>query len=118
MIEQVEEIVDNLVAVKITDTLNRSDYNTLIPEMESKIKQYGKINLYLEISDGVRLSENSSLADMHFNLRHAHDIRKAAFVGDDEHEEHILELLRPLENAEIRWYKPVDRDEALEWLKF
>lgn len=117
MIEYVEEELDNLVAIKITDTLNRKDYNALIPEMESKIKHCGKINIYLEIRDGVEWADNRSWPDVHFNLKHAQDIKKVAFVGDEHYEEPILDLLKPLENAEIRWYNPVDRQEALNWLK-
>lgn len=117
MIEHVEEKLENLVAIKITDTLNRKDYSALIPEMECKIKHCGKINIYLEIRDGVRWAENDIWADVKFNLRHAQDIRKVAFVGDEEHEEQILDLLKPLENAEIRWYNFADRQEAMDWLK-
>lgn len=117
MIELVEEKLDNLVAVKITDTIDRKDYNKLIPRMESKIKQCGKINIFLEITDGVEPAVKSLGQDMHFNLKHAQDIRKVAFVGNEEHEEEIVNLFKPLENAEIRWYNPVDRQEALEWLR-
>lgn len=117
MIEHVEAELENLVAIKITHTLNRKEYDALIPEMESKIKQYGKINIYLEIRDGVQWAENDLQADIHFNLKHAQDIKKVAFVGDEENEEQILDILKPLENAEIRWYNPNDRQEALDWLK-
>lgn len=117
MIELVEGKLENLVAVKITDTIDRKDYNKLIPQMELKIKQCGKINIFLEIIDGVEPAAKMLGQNMHFNLRHAQDIRKVAFVGDEEHEEEILNLLKPLENAEIRWYNPVDRQEALDWVK-
>lgn len=114
---EVEEELDNLVAIKITNTLSRKDYDALVPEMCTKIRQCGKINIYLEIRDGAHIDENSFWPDIHFNLKHAQDIKKVAFVGDEEHEEQILEILKPLENAEIRWYNCVDKQEALDWLR-
>lgn len=116
MIEYVDEDLEGLVAVKITDTICQKDYKALIPEMENKIKLYGRINFYLEIRDGVNWDSDNFWSDIHFNLKHAQDIRKVAFVGDEQLEEKIIELLRPIENAEIRWYNYFDKKEALKWL--
>lgn len=116
MIEYVEEDLEGLVAVKINDTICRNDYKALIPEMENKIKLCGRINFYLEIRDGVSWNGKSFWSDIHFNLKHAQDIRKVAFVGDEQLEDEIIALLKPLENAEIRWYKGNDKEEALKWL--
>ena len=116
MIEHIDEDVEGLVAVRITNTISKNDYFALLPEMERKMVQSGKINLYIEISDGVRWNARSFWSDINFNLKHAQDVRKVAFVGDEQLEEKIIELLKPVENAEIRWYNYAEREEALEWL--
>jgi hypothetical protein len=116
MIEYVGEDLEGMVAVKITDTIQKKDYKALIPELEKKINQCGKINFYLEVRDDVRWNAKSFWSDMRFNLKHAQDIRKVAFVGDEQLEEKIIELFRPLENAEIRWYQEVEKTEALKWI--
>jgi hypothetical protein len=92
MIEYVGEDLEGMVAVKITDTIQKKDYKTLIPELEKKINQFGKINLYLEVRDDVCWNAKSFWSDMRFNLKHAQDIRKVAFVGDEQLEEKIIEL--------------------------
>ena len=116
MIEHIEEEIEGLVAVKITEPICKKDYEALIPEMEEKIKQCGRINFFLEIRDGVNWNGKSFWSDINFNLKHAQDIRKVAFVGDKQLEEKIIDLLKPLENAEIRWYTNAEREEALRWL--
>jgi hypothetical protein len=113
MIEYVEEDIESLVAVKISDTINKRDYEALIPEMEKRIKQCGKINFYMEITDNVNWDVKSFWSDINFNLKHAQDVGKAAFVGDEQFEEKIIELLKPLENAEIRWYNYAEKHKAL-----
>lgn len=116
MIEHVGKDLDGLVAVKFSGPVSLSDYEVLIPEMERQIKQCGRINFYMEIRDGVIWEGEDFWSDMNFNLRHAQDIRKVAFVGNDEWEEKIISLIRPLENAEIRWYNFSDSQEALKWV--
>lgn len=117
MIEHVEEDVGNLVAVAVTDNINQDDFKALIPEMTKKISQCNRINFYLEIRDGVYWEAESLWSNMNFNLRHAQDIRKVAFVGDEQLEDKIIDLLKPLANAEIRWYNLSEKKEALKWIK-
>lgn len=116
MIEYIAEDLEGMVAVKITDTIKKKDYEALIPEIEKKINQFGKINFYLEVRDGVRWNAKSFWSDMCFNLKHAQDIRKVAFVGDEQLEEKIIELFKPFANAEIRWYQESEKTEALKWI--
>ncbi len=116
MIEYVGEDLEGMVAVRITNTISQKDYEALIAEIEKKIAQFGKINFYLEIREGVRWNAKSFWSDMNFNLKHAQDIRKVAFVGDNQFEEKIIELIRPLQNSNMRWYPYPERKEALSWL--
>ncbi len=117
MIDYVKEDVGNLVAVVITDKIKHDDFKALIPEMAKKINQCGRINFYLEIRDGVKWEAESFWSDINFNLRHARDIKKVAFVGNEQLEEKIIDLLKPLENAERRWYNYSEKQEALNWLR-
>src|SRR5690606_25049411 len=106
------------VAVVIKDSIRQEDFSCLIPEMKKKIEQSGRINFYLEMGNEVKWEAESFWSDINFNLRHAQDIKKVAFVGDEQLEEKIIDLLKPLANAEIRWYTKAERKEALDWVKF
>ena len=119
MIEYVEKDLGSLVAIKVVKPICQKDYNTLIPEIEKKIQECGRINFYLELKDGVEWNAKSFWSDINFNLKHAQDIRKVALVGkgNEQLEEKIIELFKPLENAEIRWYNPSEKEEAMNWVK-
>ena len=116
--EYVETEVGNLVAVVISDSINQEEFCDLIPEMKKKIEQSGRINFYLEICDEVKWEAESFWSDINFNLKHAQDIKKVAFIGNEQLEEKIIDLLKPLANAEIRWYPRPEKAEALKWVKF
>ena len=117
MIEYVEKDFEGLVAIKVLDTICKKDYDSLLPKMEEGIKDCGRINFYLEIKEGTKWDGKSFWSDVNFNLKHAQDIKKVAFVGDEQYEEKIIELLKPIENAEIRWYKHSEKEEAMSWLR-
>jgi len=52
MITSLETTREDLVATRLSGTLDRVDYDLMVPVLESKINQYGKIDLYWEM-DGV-----------------------------------------------------------------
>lgn len=116
MIEYVED-ERGLVAIRISESIQKEEYEALLPEIKKQIKLSGKINLYLEIGDDVNLEGRNFWSDIRFDLKHAQDIRKVAFIGDEQLEEQIIALFKPLENAEIRWYNYADRQKALRWVK-
>lgn len=117
MIEHVAKDLEGLVAVKFSETICQQDYAVLIPEMEKKIKLCGSINFYLELGDGAIWDERNFWSDINFNQKHALDIKKTAFVGNDQWEKKIISLLKPLKNAEVRWYTLSEKHEALLWLR-
>lgn len=116
--EYVETEVGNLVAVVIKESIKLEDFSSLIPEMKKRIEQSGRINFYIEICDDVIWDAENFWSDINFNLKHAQDIKKVAFVGDEQLEKKIIDLLKPLQNAERRWYTNAEKHEALKWVKF
>ena len=49
MVVSIETKREDLIAIRLTGTLGKQDYDKLIPVLETKIKQYGKIDLYWEM---------------------------------------------------------------------
>lgn len=120
MIELVEQDSGGVVALKVIKPICQKDYHFLLPLIEKKIEENGKINIYIEIKKDLSWNIKSFWSDIKFNLKHAQDIKKVALVGDDENEEleeKLVELFKPFENAEIRWYGHSEQQEALEWVK-
>lgn len=115
MFKYLKEHAGDVAAVKLVGKPDRADYESLIPELEEKIRRFGKINLYWEMEfDGWQPS--GAWQDLKFDLRHVNDFNKVALVGDRKWEEWLARVIRPFTSAEVRYYDLARRQEALEWI--
>ena len=116
MVVSIETKRGDLVAIRVTGTLGKQDYDQLIPVLETKIKQFGKIDLYWEMEalEGWNLS--GLWEDLKFDMTHLNSFRKVALVGDKKWEEWVARIIKPFSTAEIRYFDVRQKDKALEWL--
>ena len=116
MVISIETKRANLIAIRLTGTLGKKDYEQLIPVLEAKIKQFGKIDLYWEMEalEGWELS--GLWEDLKFDITHINSFRKVAIVGDRKWEEWIARMIKPFTTAEIRYFDVRQKDEAMHWL--
>lgn len=82
MIQLLEQSKDDLVAFSISGNVSRSDYNVMLPLLEERIKQHGKIRVYAEVQDVGEYTLQALWEDIKFDMKHATDFSKAALVGD------------------------------------
>jgi hypothetical protein len=116
MITSIETTRETLVAIRLTGTLDKQDYDRLIPVVESKIKQFGKIDLYWEMAGVEGWNPAGLWEEVKFDLRHVNDFRKVAIVGDKKWEEWIARMIQPFTSAGIRYFDIHQKQEALAWL--
>jgi hypothetical protein len=116
MVNKIETTKDNLIAVRLTGSLTKQDYDQLIPVLESKIKQFGKVDLYWEMEaiDGWNLG--GLWEEIKFDVTHVNSFRKVAIVGDRKWEEWIARMIRPFTTAQINYYDVRQKDEAMAWV--
>ncbi len=116
MVSQIATVKEDLVAVSVSGHLDKHDYEQIIPVLENKIAQFGKINLYWEMVglEGWRL--DGLWKDLKFDLKHVNDFRKVAIVGDKKWEEWIATMIKPFTTAEVKFFNELHRDEAMTWV--
>jgi hypothetical protein len=115
MFKYLKEHAGDVAAVKLVGQAGRADYESLIPELEEKIRRFGKINLYWEMEfDGWQ--PLAAWQDLKFDLKHVNDFRRVALVGDRKWEEWLARVIRPFTPAEVRYYDLSQREEALAWV--
>lgn len=51
MIQTMNQSAGNVVGYKISSTVIKTDYDTMVPEVEALVKQYGTVNLLLEMTE-------------------------------------------------------------------
>ncbi|WP_026462408.1 STAS/SEC14 domain-containing protein [Adhaeribacter aquaticus] len=116
MIANLETDREDLVAIRLTGTLVKEDYNQLIPVLESKINQFGKIDLYWEMDHADGWEPAALWEDIKFDIKHINSFRKVAIVGDKKWEELIANLIKPFTTAEISYFDTSQKEEAFIWV--
>ncbi|GEO05444.1 hypothetical protein AAE02nite_31080 [Adhaeribacter aerolatus] len=116
MVSQIATVKEDLVAVSVSGNLEKHDYDQIIPVLEMKIAQFGKINLYWEMIglEGWHLS--GLWQDLKFDVKHINNFRKIAIVGDKKWEEWIATMIRPFTTAEVKYYNELQREDAMAWV--
>jgi SpoIIAA-like len=116
MVTSIETQRENLVAIRLTGTLEKQDYDRLVPVLEGKIHQFGKIDLYWEM-DAVQGWQPGGLwEEIKFDIKHANSFRKVAIVGDKQWEKWIAQLIKPFTTAEVRYFDVHQKEQAMAWL--
>ena len=115
MFKYLKEHAGDVAAVKLVEQASRADYESLLPELEEKIRRFGKINLYWEMEfDGWQ--PVAAWQDLKFDLKHVNNFKRVALVGDHKWEEWLARMVRPFTTAEVRYYDRSRREEALAWV--
>jgi len=116
MVTNIETTRGDLVAIQLTGSLERQDYDQLIPVLESKINQFGKIDLYWEMEGVSGWQPGGMWQDIKFDVKHVNSFRKVAIVGDKKWEEWIARMIRPFTTAEIGYFDITQKAEAMAWV--
>jgi hypothetical protein len=66
MIQKMNQSAGNVVGYKISGTVIKVDYDTMVPEVEALVKQYGTVELLLEMTEFKWEKVSAWGADMKF----------------------------------------------------
>ena len=110
---------DNIVAFRAEGMITRDDYEeTLIPEVEKKIKVHGKAKLLYWCDEGFKgFTAGAIWDDARFGLMHLGDFLKIAVVSDYEWVRQSVKLFAPLVRAPVQVFHNADIEDANQWIK-
>lgn len=117
MLQLLEESKGDLVAIRISGHVDKSDYAVMLPVLEEKIKQHSKIKVYAELQDVETYSLEALWEDVKFDIRHAADFKKAAIVGDQKWLDMLTIVASPFTSAQVKYFDFKEREQAMEWVK-
>jgi len=90
----------------------------LVPSWEAMIARHGKLRLLFEMEPGFKgWQPSAAWNDLKFSVSHRNDIERMALVGDAKWEEWVAKLDALLIDAEVRFFKSSELDEAQRWLR-
>ena len=105
------------IHLTITGKLEKEDYDIFVPEIDQQIKQYGKVNMLLELIDFHGWTAGAAWEDTKFSLRHFNDIERLAIVGDKDWEKGMAYFSKAFTLAKVRYFDISERDEAEAWAR-
>jgi hypothetical protein len=102
--------------VIVEGKLEKTDYDTFIPEVEQKIREHGKVGLLLNVSAFRGWSAVALWEDLKFDMKHYRDVSRLALVADNPDKEWLATLARPFTAAEVRFFPIAAHETAREWV--
>jgi hypothetical protein len=114
---RIRELLGDRVAITASGTLERSDYDRVVPQLEDAIAEWGKLRILIELQDFRGWRPGALLDELRFDARHRNDFSRCAVVGDRASERWITELTAPLVDGEVRFFASDELDAACDWLE-
>ena len=102
--------------VIVEGRLDKSDYETFIPEVEKRIQEHGKVGLLLNVSAFRGWSPGPLWEDLKFDMKHYRDISRLALVADNSNKQWLAAMAKPFTAAEVKFFPIVAHETAREWV--
>jgi len=108
---------DNFIEAMITGKLTERDYEIIIPELERRIREFGKLRLVIILENFQGWTAGAMWEDIKFDFKHFHDVEKIALLGERKWEKTATLFSRPFTGAELRYFSNEELDEARSWVR-
>jgi hypothetical protein len=116
-IEMSEMGEGRILEVHVSGKLTREDYERLVPEVEQRIRQYGKLRILVVMRDFHGWNAGALWEDVKFDLHHFNDIERLAIVGEAAWEKGMAVFCKPFTTAKIRYFDQSAIEEARKWIQ-
>lgn len=110
------EFADHVVGILINDDVDKKLIGELHKLIAQKIKDHGRINLFVEITASEKVSFQAFMKDLSFKIKHSGDFQKIAVVTDLEWFRAYTGLKDLFLDAEVRSFTNNERLEAINWI--
>ncbi|MGZ9124419.1 MAG: STAS/SEC14 domain-containing protein [Candidatus Binatia bacterium] len=111
-----EENGGKVLAIHVSGTLVKADYEQFVPEVERLIRQHGKLRLLFDMTDFHGWEASAAWEDFKFGVEHFADIERLAMVGEKQWQHGMAILCKPFTKATVRYFEHADAAEARKWL--
>lgn len=111
-----EENGGQLLAVHVSGTLAKEDYEYFVPEFERLVQQHGKLRLLFDMTDFHGWEVAALWEDTKFAIKHFADIERIAMVGEKKWQQGMATFCKPFTKATIQYFDHGDDAEARKWL--
>ena len=104
------------LAFEFTGRLEESDYPEMINLVNETIAAHGKVRLLIRFHEFSGWTPSGFWRDFRFSRNHTDSIERLAVVGEATWQKALIELAKPLTEAEVRYYPEEKQEEAWAWI--
>ncbi|MHC4879139.1 MAG: SpoIIAA family protein [Planctomycetota bacterium] len=115
-VELSSDVPSNIVSMHISGRITAEDYSFFVPELESLIRQHGKVRLLLDMEDFHGWTAGALWEYVKFDPKHLRGIERLAMIGDTAWEKGMEAFCRPFTSAKIRYFGREQSEEARAWI--
>jgi SpoIIAA-like len=118
MLELIQDMPDNIVAVRASGQISGQDYDeVLIPAVESGVKRHGKIRVLYQLSpDFSGFTAGAMFDDARLGIRHLTEFEKIAVVTDADWISRAVQFFSLFMPCPVKIFGNHDISEAKAWL--
>jgi len=109
--------VGTIVTLKFREKLDKADYETFVPMIESQMKNGASIRLLAELHDFEGWTAGALWEDTKFAAKHFKDIERVAVVGEARWQKGITVFGKPFTSADVRYFDMQEIDKARKWIR-
>jgi hypothetical protein len=117
MFEILPESTGPNIGFKISGTVTKGDYDTILPRLDESIAEHGKINLLVVIEEFDFKSWEAAKADFQFGTHQYRQVEKAAFISKKKWQAWTVKILDFFtRRTDEKTFEPDQLEEAWAWL--
>ncbi|WP_319406045.1 STAS/SEC14 domain-containing protein [uncultured Desulfosarcina sp.] len=109
--------VGTIVTLKFREKLDKADYETFVPMIESQMQNGSPIRLLTELHDFEGWTAGALWEDTKFAAKHFNDIERLAVVGESRWQKGVTVFVKPFTSADVRYFDMKEVDKAREWIR-
>lgn len=118
MFEIMPETTHDLLAIQVTGTLQKQDYEDFIRWIEARLEEHGHPSILIYMKDFEGWDDFLAFAqDVRVGVTLQEEITRIAVVGDRTWERWMTLLAKPFMSAETRFFDEANLDAALAWAR-
>ncbi len=107
---------DNLIAIEIDGKVRKEDYQMITPLINGRVKDYGKIRMYIEIETIEGVESAALKEDLKTYIRHFNHMEKIVVVGNTKWQKLWSKLASPFISGEMKYYSHEEVTDAVRWI--
>ena len=108
---------DNIIAVRVKDTLTAEEFDHFKKLVDHTIEQYGEVKIYFEMEEFEGWHAGTFLDNALFDIVHAHQFSKVAMVGEKTWQAWLSKLVNLVKRGEVKYFDLTQRVQAMEWIQ-